>query len=353
MLKVPTLVNGCAAPHAAAKERSFVLLAGTPRSGTTWLANILNSHPRSLYSHEPLSRLSSLHIEHILDRVREGEPLSAADRNTVLDDWSNAYPVIRRAPFFRKSYGWLPHRLVWACWLAVQMTGRGHAAFRKTFSPPGGGYDLVVKQGGLSGQIIQSLRPDRLVIIVRHPCGVAASLMRGQRMGLMDLEHRAEWLKHNQHMCDELGYSAREIKGLSACEFCAVKWLTENLQYHRAATSHPNCRVVVYEELCSDPLLVSQSLFEGLEWKLTPQTIRFIEVSTSTSFHRWRTWLTARNKYFSVYRFSGSNSGAWRNELSADEQRTVMRVAGSLWQELESQQTYDSDSAAPESAEVR
>ncbi len=38
-------------------SRPMVLIAGMPRSGTTWLGKIFDSHPRTLYRHEPDSVL--------------------------------------------------------------------------------------------------------------------------------------------------------------------------------------------------------------------------------------------------------------------------------------------------------
>ena len=42
---------------------SRVMLVGSPRSGTTWMAKIIDSHPQVLYRHEPDSTLVTLDNE--------------------------------------------------------------------------------------------------------------------------------------------------------------------------------------------------------------------------------------------------------------------------------------------------
>src|SRR4051794_11152696 len=70
-----------------------ILVSGSPRSGTTWLAKLLDSHPDVLYRHEP-------------DEV--SPPIPGADPRSQLVAWINERRLrcAAKAPFFRKS--WLP-----------------------------------------------------------------------------------------------------------------------------------------------------------------------------------------------------------------------------------------------------
>src|ERR1700712_3636289 len=93
---------------------SPILVMGAPRSGTTWLAKIIDSHPDVLYRHEP-------------DAMLPGpSPLTPEALPGLLADWA-ADQSLRSAakqPFFAKS--WQPG---WARWLRTLLAfGTGAAA---------------------------------------------------------------------------------------------------------------------------------------------------------------------------------------------------------------------------------
>jgi len=128
-------------------SRRLIFLLGTPRSGTTWLAAILNSYADVVYSHEPLTQLHSPAIDSLIARLKTEGRLSSADRDLLLNEWCQAHHQCRRPPFFRKRFQLAPAWLQMACWTAVRLTGRGSALFRHLFSPALDdlSYDLLVK----------------------------------------------------------------------------------------------------------------------------------------------------------------------------------------------------------------
>jgi len=85
-------------------EKPIILLFGMPRSGTTWIGKIFDSHPDVLYRHEPDSWI----------RI-EGMPVLAPDKNTdaiynLAKDYVNKLESIRlpqvtsKLPLFEKNY---------------------------------------------------------------------------------------------------------------------------------------------------------------------------------------------------------------------------------------------------------
>lgn len=94
---------------------SVILVVGTPRSGTTWLAKIIDSHPDVLYRHEP-------------DETLPGPPsLTGAALPALLSRWAadrHARSVTKQ-PFFPKS--WQPG---WARTLRTVFAGAASAASR-------------------------------------------------------------------------------------------------------------------------------------------------------------------------------------------------------------------------------
>jgi hypothetical protein len=316
------------------RDRRFVLLMGTARSGTTWLGNIFNSSPRTVYSHEPLMRYPVEELRHLLEQIKFTGSLSDNEREVVLYHWSRAYFAVRRPPFFNKDHTIWPAKAPWAAWLTVRGVGRGYRLFEYLFSPPPEAtYDLVVKQGGLSvhgPNFVRALAPEALVVIVRHPCAVIASVRRGQRLGLMETDNRDGWYQDHLPLAEELGYSRGQIEAMSDAEFAALDWLIENSIYRKLIEEHSNGHLVVYRDLCRDPLAVTESLFEELGWGVTKQTRRFLHHTTTRKTSRLTSLVTASHSYFSVYKPGKESLDAWKRELSRREQGEILAIADPL-----------------------
>jgi hypothetical protein len=317
------------------RNRRFLLLVGTARSGTTWLGNILNSSPRSVYSHEPLMRYPDDELRPLLDRIMSGGELSADEREAVLDHWSRAYFAVRRPPFFKKEYSRWPGKAPWATWLMVHGVRRGYRLFQYLFSPSSeASYDLVAKQGGLSvhgPNFVRALVPEALIVIVRHPCAVITSVRRGQRLGLMQPDgDRTGWFDDHLPLAEELGYGRRDVEAMSDGEFAALDWLIENSIYKKMLDEHTNSQLVVYRDLCRDPLAVTETLFDALGWEMTSQTMRFLHETTTRQTSRLTSLLTASHSYFSVYKPGERSLNAWKRELSRREQEEIVAVARPL-----------------------
>ena len=322
-------------PHVKEKpNRRFILLVGTARSGTTWLGNILNSSPRSVYSHEPLLRYADDELLPLLDQIKQTGCMSPHEREMVLDHWSRAYFAVRRPPFFAKDYSAWPAKAPWAAWLTVHAARRGYRLFQYLFSPSETAhYDLVAKQGGLSvhgPHFVRALAPEALVVIVRHPCAVIASVRRGQKLRLMRHHNRSRWFDDHLVLAEELGYGRRQVEAMTEAEFESLDWLIENSIYQKLLDEHPNGQLVVYRDLCRDPLAVTESLFDALGWPVTKQTRRFLHETTTRQASRFTSLVTASHSYFSVYRPSKDGIDAWKRELSQREQEEIIAVARPL-----------------------
>ena len=175
---------GAVTPDALA---AVILVVGAPRSGTTWLAKIIDSHPDVLYRHEP-------------DETQPGAGgLSGADLTALLAEWvadRGARSVTKR-PFFPKS--WQPN---WARTLRSLLAAAVSAASR--LPPPLNRLALVrvpdlmrkpaprvaiksVRWADGAAMLARTLPASRTIFILRHPCGQVASVMRGNRQQRFDL----------------------------------------------------------------------------------------------------------------------------------------------------------------------
>ncbi|HWB13967.1 MAG TPA: sulfotransferase [Pirellulales bacterium] len=316
------------------RTRHFVFLLGTARSGTTWLGNILNSSPRSIYSHEPLVRYPDEELLPVLKRIKKTGLATPDEREMVLHHWSRAYFDVRRPPFFTKDYSAWPAGVPWAAWLAVRAAGRGYNTFQRLFSPRNGArYDLVAKQGGLAvdgPNIVQALTPQVLIVIVRHPCAVIASLRRGQKLGLMARPSRDRWLDDHLPLIEGLGYGRRHAEAMSEAEFQSLAWLVENYVYQKLHDTHPNAHIVPYDDLCRDPIGVTRSLFQAIGWDVTRQTHRFLCHTTLRRTNRLTSLVTAGHSYFSVYKSGEGTADSWKRDLDQSEQDEILAIARPL-----------------------
>lgn len=325
--------TNCVACNSDASKKRLIMLLGTARSGTTWLGNILNSSPKTVYSHEPLLRLPDPSLLPLLRKIRETAQLTDAERDVIFNAWSRAYYATRRPPFFAKDHSAWPAKAVWAAWLAVQATRRGYSAFERTFSPKSVAcYDLVVKQGGLmlhAENYIRALRPERLIVIMRHPCAVIASLLRGQKLGLMAEQPRGPWLDLHEHLCDRHGYSRPQVEVMSEAEFLALGWLIENSAYQRLLDRCSHSRLVLYKDLCSAPLSVTASLYDSLGWTLTRQTRKFLGDTSGRKGSPLKTLVTASHSYYSIYR-KPQETSQWKHEITPREQEGILAISKPL-----------------------
>src|SRR5206468_3398810 len=86
-------------------------------------------------------------------------------------------------------------------WGGVRLAGRGHRLFRHVFSPdPGRAFDLLVKEIGWTSQIeriVRGLAPE-LIVILRDPCAVVGSILRGLRLGMFEDGDRATLVRNNE-----------------------------------------------------------------------------------------------------------------------------------------------------------
>jgi hypothetical protein len=317
----------------ASADRRFILLLGTPRSGTTWLASLLNSHRDVLYSHEPLSRLQGPRLEPLVERMKQAGFLEEDERHTVLQEWCRADPDCRRPPFFNKSFLWSPAWLQMLGWTLVRGTKRGYQAFRWCFTPaPHRAFDLLIKDIDWSKHtpaIVRAMNPI-LINIIRHPCAVAASQLRGQRLGLMPDADRAKWLREHEDLCTPLGFDAGTIRKMGTCEFIGLEWLVQNVTYLDVARSHPRSMVIVYENLCRDTRGVLRGIFDFLDWGLGPQTEKFIARSTRESRFQILRWLRGKQQYFAVFKNSAKSAESWRTELTELEKQQVLSIASAF-----------------------
>ena len=313
----------------------LILIAGAPRSGTTWLAKIIDSHPDVLYRHEPD------------DRHPAPSPLLISDAPDLMRRWAadRSVKTNGKRPFFRKSCqpSWqrglrnliaggitVSARLPWPLRLAALLPVPDMAI--------GSAERVAIKSVrlGADAAVIASALPQcRVVFILRHPCGQVASVMRGSREGRFDLKTRGSAMPLDEvgaiRFASGFGVSEAAFRRLPDAAKYAWSWRAQNEPAYAALSGLQNVHVLAYEDLCADTDTQVQRLlaFCGLDW--TAQTQDFVARSSARD---------GSAGYYGVFRNAVAAAGKWRDTMAqADQDAVHAVVAGSplarFWPDLD------------------
>jgi hypothetical protein len=288
-----------------------ILIVGAPRSGTTWLAKILDSHPDVLYRHEPdeMAPASGSIGASMARWILQRDPRTAGKR-----------------PFFPKTWQPAPARLLRTglTYAGALASGIGLAAWPIPDLGSIARARVVIKSVRLSagiGDFARAYPKGRALLILRHPCGQVASVMRGTRDGRFDLAVAGTDMPFDEVAA--ITFAARY--GMDEATFqrqpdaakYAWSWREFNETAVASIADQSNARVVVYEELCSNPLDEARAIlsFAGLAWN--EQTETFLRRSTS---------FVGPAGYYAVVRDSLAAASRWRATMPPQDQAAIRAV---------------------------
>lgn len=310
------------------RPENIVFLLGFPRSGTTWVSNLINAHPDVLYRHELVGRAYERFGKRLFNSLKFENGLSDADFDLALRVAIGAHPDTDRPPFFKKSY--VTANLLGirkSLWVLAHSNEQFAKLYAYLYTPRN--YEdthLVIKETRSSANlqsIIYGMRSDKTIILIRHPYSVVASHVSGREAGVMvgfGKERRAEWFAHHEgapHL-NANGIAKEDILNMPDVEFLAINWLLQNLDYLRIKDQQRGAVVLAYEDFLKDPFDQTERLmrFLGIGW--TNQVEEFIRASTvETNVSLFKK--DASNDYFSVFRGTKFDPKKWKMVLKSDE----------------------------------
>ncbi len=305
-----------------------ILLFGLPRSGTTWLGKIFDSHPDTLYKHEPESA-ESLGAIPLVPPVSETETYRAAVTRYVERIPSMTGPrVAAKLPLFPKSYLSAPRFSVVKLSAMVAKAGSrflpGLPVVGLPRSAAPGGPRLVWKSIASLGRlgVIANATGATAVHLVRHPCGFVSSILRGEAQQRFTKDRRRSVSQGFVEPtlatapAKRWGLTEDGLTRLDPIEQMAWHWAAVNAKAMEESTELESYDLIRYEDLCADPLGSSRRLFEfaGLAWQ--EQTEAFVRKSVAHD----------NPSYYSVYKDPQVAANRWRKELDAEDAARIMRA---------------------------
>jgi hypothetical protein len=307
---------------------SFVL--GAPRSGTTWLAKVLDSHPDVLYRHEPDIALQDYSFPTLCEE--SDVPQYVGDARRYLDRLLDVRTLKTAGgfPLFPKRYRSAPATAARVAVLLALGAAQQLPALRLLagrFPVP----DLVdfrhapnlrvvvksVSALGRAGLLVQAMPRSRFVLILRHPCGQVASMLRGSALNKFEesLETGSGLITSTAR---RYGLTRKAFTQLSLPEQHAWDWAIMNEFAIDQLEGLGRMKIVLYEEFCAEPRERAREIFDYLNIDWAPQTERFLERSTTYS---------GRDRYYQVYKNTQEAMNRWRTELRPEVQDAILAIA--------------------------
>jgi Sulfotransferase family len=300
---------------------TLILILGAPRSGTTWLAKIIDSHPDVLYRHEPDETVPSP-VE-VTEQALPG----------LLERWAadRSPRTVTKLPFFRKSWQGPFGRSLHTLWAGASgLSSRLPSPFNllatlpipelASRSPPRIAIKSVRWVAG-APVFARAVPAGRTIFILRHPCGQVASVMRGNRQNRFDLRTAGTDMpfdeEHAVAYAAAHGVDEPSFQALPDAAKYAWSWRAFNEPAYDALAARSNVHVVLYEALCADPETLSRRLLEfvGLDWNR--QTAAFVARSTT---HQ------GDAGYYAIFQNAVAAAERWRTTMQLGDQDAVRAV---------------------------
>lgn len=309
----------------------LICLFGMPRSGTTWIGKIFDSHPDTLYMHEPDSWRWINNLPLFPEEDYSGDGVlelkkSIADFPKIV----NAQ-VTSKLPIFKKNYQVFARFYAYKASLYFSSICHKYGVSKKinpikrVSSATDNSFSLVWKSIESLGRlplIAKKLDDVYCIHIVRNPAGYISSVINGERNRLFqeaipssddyDLFQMLIGTKEGE----KLGYFLSDLKKLEPIERLAIRWRIYNEIAYENSKALKNYKVLIYEDLCRNPVEKAQEIFRfcGLVWNA--QTASFVNESVSQN----------KNAYYSVYKDPLDAANKWRSKLGRDDINKIYNI---------------------------
>lgn len=306
-----------------AVEQDIVLLFGMPRSGTTWLGKLFDSHPQTYYLHEPDTVFPRNDFPLLM-----GNDVDKSD----LENWLSTILVQQHQkvsafpPLFKKAY-----MSPWQS-MILQVSATLSRLNSKVNSPlpikpirmikAGQNATVIWKSIESMGRIkeIKSVCPNSKAIhILRHPCGHVFSTLQGlarQKFSTGSPIHE-DWdlfekiIKQSGHK----QFTLDEVKQMPPEQRLAFRWGVMN-DYCLHSLPEDELLAVRYEDVCNDPTVSVKSMYNWIGLEFSPQTEQFINESTSAD----------KDSYYGTTKDPKKSAYRWQSKMPEEQQANILSM---------------------------
>lgn len=304
---------------------ALIIISGLPRSGTTWLGKLFDSHPSTLYRHEPDS-VERLH--HWLPLAVEGDYAKYA---APLQDFVRRLPEFRHPkvsaslPLFSKAF-WKPTQqclVGYSLRLVKALSALGTDIKLPRYCLPKADQDYVlvwktIESLGRLGLYATALDNKRIIQLFRHPCGMIASQLRGAKLNKFSGQRPSEdyglfRILLNTTVGKRYGLSLSQIQAMEPIERLAWGYIVSMENIFENIKEQPDCQIILYENLCEKPCELLQELFKFCSLDFEQQSCKFLLKSISKS----------EKGYFSVFKHPLDSAYKWKKELTNREKEMI------------------------------
>jgi len=302
---------------------------GMPRSGTTWVAKVFDSHPDTYYLHEP----DSVRRMELPQIIGSGEALDYAP---YLDNYLRSIEsvvqlkVVGRLPFFPKSY-LNPVQFYFNRFSALTSKVLGRFFIQVSKGSP-----ILIKPAqyhqtlwksiesmGRVSALVHSNSDLKMLLLVRHPCAVINSELKGEaaKQFASGTPIYEDWGVFQNLVDSEFskskGLTIAQLKKMKPSERLAWKWLI----YYQQLIAHadnPKCFMIAYEKLCTDPMKFFPEAFEFFGLSFDQQVKNYLVESTASH----------SDSYYATSKDPAKAMNSWKEKLPQEDISAVLEIVG-------------------------
>lgn len=304
----------------------IIFLAGFPRSGTTWFANLLNAHSNIIYRHEIFGRNHYIFGNDLFGAIKHHNGLTDDELSVAINHISSARVDTDKPPFFSKPIGLLKYkRFHHYAWLATKALPFLAPLYKSLFTVKNlDDFSFLIKETRSTvnmDSIIAGLRPVAVLFLVRQPHGAIASHIKGIQRGTMEktaLEKKLKWYRHNKDVAyiKEIGLSEEGLNEVTDAEFFALQWRVYHEDLIAYAQTFSNTRFFSYDSFAASPKDSVDELFSFLSLETDEEVSKFIDESSGKE-KVGVAQRDASDEYYSVYRSASFDPQSWKSTLTS------------------------------------
>ncbi|MFT2090405.1 sulfotransferase [Paraglaciecola sp. 2405UD69-4] len=328
-------------------NNKIIYIAGFPRSGTTWFANLLNSHSQTIYRHELIGRNKQIFGQSLYKSMKFNNGVTDDQHSTIMSLIQRAEVETDKPPFFVKSKGFLKfpffHQLSWLCTKSAPkiLAPSYNSLYRVSDKDD---YKILMKETG-EAKFIESfrnsLRSYVTLFLVRNPLGSISSHIKGINKGSMPAKTTAEkrdWLNERIQNNPEQASELKKLNpdNMSDAIFFGLQWRNYHEKVAEYCNKYNDYKIYFYDELVSDtPPKVNQILEDvGLKWE--KQVGQFIAESSGEgkSLNRFKKF-DSNDKFYSVYRDTTFKKNDWHDVITPEDVEFITNYTKSTLEKMQ------------------